>query len=76
MGPSLLLHFSPEDLQKNIIQFIRKSRKNFVIFSEIMLDKYKKGWYTDLARVGGICGFFPENTKAHCDDAGDCVERR
>ena len=72
MDLSLLLHFSPEDLQKNIIQFIRKSRKNFVIFSEIMLDKYKKGWYTDLARVGGICGFSRIINSAHCDDAGDC----
>ena len=29
-----------------------------MIFSENMLDKCCKGWYTVLARVGGICGFF------------------
>ena len=29
-----------------------------MIFSKIMLDKSYKGWYINLARVGGICGFF------------------
>ena len=53
-----LLHFSPAVLQKNTIQNTRKTLENFVIFSEIMLDKYMKGCYYYLARVGGICGFF------------------
>ena len=42
----------------------RKNIKNFVIFSEIMLDKCIQGWYTVLARVGGICEFFPEHKSA------------
>jgi hypothetical protein len=51
------LHFSPHDVQKTIIYFARKNTKNFVIFSEIILDKSLDGWYYYLARVGGICGF-------------------
>ena len=54
----------------------RKIRIKFVIFSEFMLDKWIQGWYTVLARVGGICEFFPGTQQAQCDDAGDCVERR
>ena len=41
----------------------RNSNKNFVIFSEISLDKWRKGWYHNRARVGGICGFFPGTHK-------------
>ena len=37
-----LLHFSPWALQKSTIQNARKSIENFVIFSEIMLDKLGK----------------------------------
>ena len=61
---SSFLYFSPGNLQKNIIQFIRKNRKNFVIFSEIMLDKWIKGCYYYLARVGGICGFHQKESIA------------
>ena len=67
-----LLYFSTSALQKNTIQNTRKTSENFVIFSEIMLDKCLKGCYTDLARVGGICGFSKTINSAHCDDAGDC----
>ena len=56
-----LLHFSPTDLQKITIQNVRKKQGNFVIFSEIMLDKCLKGCYYYQARVGGICGFFQNN---------------
>ena len=52
------LHFSTAVLQKDTIQNTRKTLENFVIFSEIMLDKCLKGCYYYLARVGGICGFF------------------
>ena len=50
------------------ILFSHIKRKNiavFVIFSKIMLDNLSCPWYIIQARVG--------NTKAHCDDAGDCV---
>ena len=46
----------------------RKNVANFVIFPKNMLDIWGIPWYSIQARVG--------DTKAHCDDAGDCVERR
>ena len=46
----------------------RKLHGNFVIFSENMLDNLYITCYIIQARVGKL--------RVHCDDAGDCVERR
>ena len=43
--------------------------KNFIIFLEKIVDKRRRACYYTLARVGEVCS-------AHCDDAGDCVEKR
>ena len=40
----------------------RKINENFVIFSKIMLDKWRRGCYYVLARVGEICEFFKART--------------
>ena len=34
-----------------------------MIFSEFVLDKWKRVWYHTQARVGGICGFFRKTQK-------------
>ena len=47
---------------KFIIHIKRKFHLNFVIFSKFLLDKSVKGCYINLARVGGICGFFKART--------------
>ena len=67
--PSLLLAWETGGKEgvkggKSHLQNERKNIKNFVIFSEIMLDKCIQGWYTVLARVGGICGFFRKHKSA------------
>ena len=62
------LYFSPLSLQKITIHFARKNIENFVIFSEIMLDIFMIRCYIIQARVGKL--------RVHCDDAGDCAERR
>ena len=38
-------------------------------FYEKIVDKRRRACYYTLARVGEVCS-------AHCDDAGDCVEKR
>ena len=48
---------------KEILHIERKNMRKFVIFSEIMLDIWFDTWYIIQARVGGICGFFPETQK-------------
>ena len=72
-GRTTPLPFCVDFDEFEILRNGRKYIEIFVIFSEFVLDKQKKEWYHNRARVGGICGFF---RNAHCDDAGDCVERR
>lgn len=67
-GAFVFLYFSLLALQKYTVQFVRKKIENFVIFSEIMLDILQNRCYSIQARA--------EKLRVHCDDAGDCVERR
>ena len=62
----LLLDIEMENMDG--VTLARKNIQKFRNFTNKMLDKWRIGWYDNRARVGILC--------AHCDDAGDCVERR
>ena len=61
-------HSNIIDTKIQTCPYARNILEKFVIFSEIMLDKWEYPWYIIQARVGKL--------RVHCDDAGDCVERR